>query len=149
MCLAQLKRIINETGARISLSTTRQMKQAMCACLLQALGASGIEEAAVLGDTPTLAGGGRGHEIASLLVTYRIWQGGARDSACACDPRGRQLAHRLLRSHGTGSTVCADRHGARLDEICGGCQDPLVRRMPSINLTATLFRGPCDEIGLQ
>ena len=42
----------------------------MCSYQLQALGASGIEEAAVLGDTPTLAGAGRGHEIASFLVTH-------------------------------------------------------------------------------
>jgi len=82
-CLAQLKRIIQETGARIVLSTTWRLEPAMRLYLLQALDACGIEEDAVLGDTPTLAGAGRGQEIAAFLEQANLTHGHAAPTVFA------------------------------------------------------------------
>jgi hypothetical protein len=64
-CLAQLKRIIDVTGARIVLSTTWRQEPAMREYLLQTLAVVGVREV-VVGDTPSLSAG-RGAEIAAYL----------------------------------------------------------------------------------
>ena len=75
-CLERLRRIIQETGAHIVLTTTWRTLPAMRSYLLEAMEKSGIETAAVLGDTPTLAGAGRGQEISCFLEQARLIYGG-------------------------------------------------------------------------
>ena len=64
-CLAQLKRVLDATGARIVLSTTWRQEPAMREYLLQALAVVDAREA-VVGDTPSLSAG-RGAEVAAFL----------------------------------------------------------------------------------
>ena len=80
-CLVQLRRIIQETGAHIVLTSTWRTLPAMRSYLLEAMEKSGIETAAVLGDTPTLAGAGRGQEISCFLEQARLIHGGEEHAA--------------------------------------------------------------------